>query len=51
MSSSGTCSFCKVLPVFFSHIEMSSLWDTTFTGGLMYRILFRVLGSSTALIV
>jgi len=41
----------QVLPAFFSHTEMSSLWDTTFMGGLMYNILFRVLSSSTALIV
>lgn len=51
ISSSGTKVFSRVFPIFPSQRATSSLKETMFAGGRRYRILFRVRGSSTALIV
>eukprot|EP01018_Ginkgo_biloba_P008361 Gb_21750 [translate_table: standard] len=49
--SSGTYTFSRVFPIFFSHRATSSLNEKVLAGSLRYKVLFKVLGSSTDLIV
>nr|AFK39789.1 unknown [Lotus japonicus] len=43
--------FSSSFPISFSQIPISSPWERTFCGGLMYNVLFKVLGSSIVFIV